>query len=79
MKDHASPPSWWAGLGHDAAMLAWAGVQALPERGTEDPKEVADRRVLAAQALGSAQADLWTTAARGFAGARAIPRSVVIR
>lgn len=79
MKDHATPPSWWAGLGHDAAMLAWAGVQALPERGTEDPKEVADRRVRAADALGSAQADLWTTAARGFGGARALPRSVVIR
>ncbi len=79
MKDHASPPNWWAGLGHDAAVLARAGVLALPERGTEDPKEVADRRVLAAQALGAAEADLWTTAARGFGGARVLPRSVVIR
>jgi hypothetical protein len=79
MKDHAGPPSWWAGLGHDAAVLAWAGVQALPERGTEDPKEVAERRLLAAQALGTAQADLWTTAARSFGGAHALPRSVVIR
>jgi hypothetical protein len=79
LKDHAGPPSWWAGLGHDAAVLAWAGVQALPERGTEDPKEVAERRALAAQALGAAQADLWTTAARGFGGARVLPRSVVIR
>lgn len=79
LKDHAAVPSWWAGLGHDAAVLAWAGVQALPETGTEDPKEVAGRRVLAAQALGAAQVDLWTTAARGFGGARVLPRSVVIR
>jgi len=79
LKDHATPPSWWAGLGHDAAALAWAGVQALPEKGTEDPKEVAGRRALAAQALATAQADLWTTAARGFGGARVLPRSVVIR
>ena len=79
VKDHAGPPSWWAGLGHDAAVLARAGVQALPERGTEDPKEVAERRSLAAQALAAAQADLWTTGARGFGGARVLPRSVVIR
>ena len=79
MKAHAGPPSWWAGLGHDAAVLARAGVQALPERGTEDPKEVSERRALAAQALAAAQADLWTTAARGFGGARVLPRSVVIR
>ena len=79
VKDHAGPPSWWAGLGHDAAVLARAGVQALPERGTEDPKEVAERRSLAAQALAAARADLWTTAARGFGGARVLPRSVVIR
>ena len=79
VKAHAGPPSWWAGLGHDAAVLARVGVQALPERGTEDPKEVAERRSLAAQALAAAQADLWTTAARGFGGARVLPRSVVIR
>jgi hypothetical protein len=79
MKAHAGPPSWWAGLGHDAAVLARAGVQALPERGTEDPREVSERRLLAAQALAAAQADLWTTAARGFGGARVLPRSVVIR
>ena len=79
VKEHAGPPSWWAGLGHDAAVLARAGVQALPERGTEDPKEVAERRSLAAQSLAAAQADLWTTAARGFGGARVLPRSVVIR
>lgn len=79
VKAHAGPPSWWAGLGHDAAVLARAGVQALPERGTEDPREVSERRLLAAQALAAAQADLWTTAARGFGGARVLPRSVVIR
>jgi hypothetical protein len=79
LHDHAAAPGWWAGLGHDAAVLAWAGVRALPETGTEDPKEVAGRRALAAQALGVAQADLWTTAARGFGGARVLPRSIVIR
>src|SRR5262249_25960920 len=40
---HAAPPSFEAALGRDAAVLAWAAVQALPARGTEDPAEVEAR------------------------------------
>jgi hypothetical protein len=79
MADHAAGPGWWAGLGHDAAVLAWAGVQALPQQGTEDPREVTARRAQAAQALGEASAGLWTSEARGFGGARVLPRSIGVR
>jgi hypothetical protein len=79
MADHATGPGWWAGLGHDAAVLAWAGVQALPQQGTEDPREVTARRAQAAQALGEAEAGLWTSEARGFGGARVLPRSIGVR
>lgn len=79
LEHHRAPPSWWAALGHDAAVLAWAGVSALPKQGTEDPREVAVRRAWAASALAAAQAELWTTEARGFAGARALPRTIGVR
>ncbi len=76
MADHATAPGWWAGLGHDAAVLAWAGVRTLPQQGTEDPREVTTRRAQAAQALGEAEVALWTSEARGFGGSRALPRSI---
>lgn len=79
LKDHATPPSWWVAMGHDAAVLAYAGVQALPPQGTEEPREVAARRAWAAQALASAQAELWTTEAKGFGGATTLPRTVGVR
>lgn len=72
-------PSWWAALGRDAGVLAWAAVQALPARGTEDPAEVRSRRAAAAARLASAEAPLWTTEARGFGGARVLPRTVRVR
>ncbi|APR83916.1 Hypothetical protein A7982_09265 [Minicystis rosea] len=79
LKTHASPPGFWTALGRDAAVLAWAGVQSLPPRGTEDPQEVTARRALATSSLENAQADLWTTEAKGFAGARTLPRTVTVR
>jgi ABC-type sugar transport system substrate-binding protein len=69
-----TPPSFWAALGRDAGVLAWEGVEALPAQGTEDPKEIQIRRVAARDALAAATAELWTTEARGFAGARVLPR-----
>lgn len=71
-----TPPSFWSGLGRDAGVLSWAGVQALPATGTEDPKEVQARRGAARDALASATADLWTTDARGFEGGRVLPRKL---
>jgi hypothetical protein len=79
LKTHPAPPTWWAALGHDAAVLAWAGVQVLPAQGTEDPSEVEARRAKAAVALAGAQGDLWTTEARGFGGARTLPRTLGVR
>src|SRR5690606_16803743 len=48
---HPSPPSFWAALGHDAGVLARAGVRRLPKTGTEDPAEVKARRFAAASAV----------------------------
>ncbi|WP_437723864.1 hypothetical protein [Sorangium sp. So ce861] len=73
---HPSPPSFWAALGRDAGVLAWAGVQRLPKTGTEDPAEVKARRLAAASALSSAAVELWTTSATGFGGKRVLPRVV---
>ena len=74
-----SAPSWFAALGHDAAVLVFAGLQALPQRGTEDPREVTTYRMGAAAALAAAQADLWTSDAKGFAGQRSLPRTITVR
>ncbi|AUX37761.1 hypothetical protein SOCE836_099930 [Sorangium cellulosum] len=76
---HPSPPSFWAALGRDAGVLAWAGVQRLPKTGTEDPAEVKARRLAAASALSSATVELWTTSATGFGGKRVLPRVVGYR
>jgi hypothetical protein len=78
-RTHPAPPSFWAALGRDAAVLAWEGVKSLPENGTEDPAEVTARRAQVAAALAAAQADLWTTDARGFSGARVLPRTLGVR
>ena len=79
MRQHAEPPSIWAGLGRDAAVLAWSAVQVLPAQGTKDPQEVKARHGKAADTLAAAQADLWTTEARGFNGQRQLPRQVGVR
>ncbi|MGK3988297.1 hypothetical protein WME99_34970 [Sorangium sp. So ce136] len=76
---HPTPPSFWAALGRDAGVLAWAGVQRLPKTGTEDPAEVKARRLAAASALSSATAELWTTSATGFGGKRVLPRAIGYR
>jgi len=79
LKVHPDPPSFWAGLGRDAAVLAWIGVQVLPTEGTKDPKEVKARREKAAQALAEASGELWTSEAKGFGGARVLPRTIAVR
>jgi hypothetical protein len=71
-----APPSFWAGLGHDAAVLAWEGVRGLPARVTEEPREVEARREAARAALAAAEGELWTTEARGLGGARVLARSL---
>lgn len=79
MRHHAEPPTIWAGLGRDAAVLAWSAVQVLPAQGTKDPEEVKARHRKAAETLAAAEADLWTTEARGFGGHRKLPRQLGVR
>lgn len=79
MRQHAEPPTIWAGLGRDAAVLAWSAVQVLPSRGTKDPQEVKARHRKATETLAAAEAELWTTEARGFGGERKLPRQVGVR
>ncbi|UQA61288.1 hypothetical protein [Polyangium aurulentum] len=79
MRLHPDPPSYWAGLGRDAAVLSWIGVQVLPPQGTKDPKEVKARRAKAGAALAEAQSDLWTSEGRGFAGGRTLARKVWVK
>jgi hypothetical protein len=78
-KSRSALPGWWAGLGHDAGVLAWSGVQVLPAQGTKDPREVKARWTAAATSLAHVQANLWTTDARGFGGGRRLPRQIGVR
>ncbi len=75
---HGRPPSFWAALGHDAAVLARVAERALPADRTEDAAEVDRRHRAASDALGAAEALLWSTSARGFASRTVIARDVVI-
>jgi hypothetical protein len=70
---------FWGALGRDAGVLAWAGIRALPAKGTEDPAEVRARRAEVGQALAAAEVALWTTEAKGFAGGRVMARAVGVR
>ena len=76
MSARRAPPSWWAGLGHDAALLAWEGVKGLPDTPTDDPAQVRRRRAAAADAVTRASVDLWTTTARGLEGGQVLPRAI---
>jgi hypothetical protein len=77
-KRQGRAPTYWAALGHDAAALATAAAQTLPPGRTEDAREVEARHDAAALAVSNAQADLWTTSARGFAGRTVIERDIVV-
>ena len=69
-------PSWWAGLGHDAGKLAWAAVSQLPNEAPSDTKAMTDRKALVTRLVAAADVPLWTTDARGFGGARVLPRKI---
>jgi hypothetical protein len=75
-KRHGRSPSFFAALGHDAAVLARAAEKTLPTDRTEDPSEVERRHRAAAAALLRAEGDLWTTSARGFASQSVIARDI---
>jgi hypothetical protein len=72
----ATRPSWWTALGRDAATLARIAIREMPLDTTTDRAAVVQRRALAQSRLDAATARLWTTDASGFAGARAIARTL---
>src|SRR5262249_45371717 len=71
-------PTWWAGLGHDAGLLAWAAVKQLPKTRAADADAIAARSKAVIGYLAAAAGDLWTTEAKGFAGARTMRRAVSV-
>jgi hypothetical protein len=75
-KRHGKAPSWFAALGHDAAVLARVALRTLPQDRADAKEEVDKRHQAARDALLRAEADLWTTDARGFAGQGVIVREI---
>ena len=73
-----SKPTWWAALGHDAALLARKAVQTLPLDATDNGTEVTRRREIARSLLLEGKGALWTTEASGFAGDHALARTLRI-
>jgi hypothetical protein len=69
---------WYEGLGHDAGALVTGALEALPSAGVARQAEVDALHTRARDALASAQADLWTSEQRGFAGARVLERQFTI-
>jgi hypothetical protein len=72
-------PSWYAALGHDAAVLARAALRQLPSTRTELADQVAERHRAAVLALAQARGELWTSTSTGFAGERVLHRELKIR
>jgi hypothetical protein len=70
---NALDASWWSGLGHDAGALVKDAIADLPNN--NDPKE---RAKVVTSRIASADADLWTTEARGFSGGRELARKVEV-
>jgi hypothetical protein len=77
-KRHGRAPTFWAALGHDAAVLAREAAKTLPGDVTDDSAEVDRRHRAASDALGSVEADLWSTSARGFASKSVVVRDVSV-
>jgi len=75
-KRHGKAPTWFAALGHDAAVLARVALRTLPQDRADADPEVKKRHEAARAALSSAEGDLWTTGARGFAGQGVITREI---
>jgi hypothetical protein len=73
---HGQAPSWFSTLGHDAAALARAALRSIPDDSAEQVGEVASRHQRAEASLRGVEVDLWSTTARGFAGASTIEREL---
>jgi hypothetical protein len=69
---------WYEALGRDAGVLASRALEALPIEGVARGEDVGALRERAQGALARAEADLATTTARGFGGARVLPRELSV-
>jgi hypothetical protein len=76
-KDGA-PGGWYESLGHDAGVLAARALSALPSEGVARQGDVEVLHARARDALATAEADLWTSERRGFAGSRVLAREFTI-
>jgi hypothetical protein len=74
----SDPPTWWAGLGHDAGKLTWAAVSQLPAEIPGEAQAMAERKAHVTELLGAADVPLWTTDAHGFAGGRILAREITV-
>lgn len=72
-------PSWFASLGHDAAVLAARAVANQPLERVDDRDAVRQLHRVAKERLARAEAELWTSASAGFAGGRELPRTLTVR
>jgi hypothetical protein len=70
-----TPPSWFEALGHDAAGLVRAALGNFPTARVDDARSVTELHQRAQAAVLGAEADLWTTERRGFAGAHEMARA----
>ncbi|HMI83943.1 MAG TPA: hypothetical protein VK550_07600 [Polyangiaceae bacterium] len=75
---HGQAPSWFATIGHDAAVLARAAMRTLPTDSAEHPAEVASRHQRAQASLRGVEVELWSTTARGFSGGFTIERDLQV-
>jgi hypothetical protein len=75
---NAPPGGWYEALGHDAAALAARALEALPSQGLVRGGSVEVLHEKARDALALAEAELWTSEARGFARARVLPRKLSV-
>ncbi|HTQ07209.1 MAG TPA: hypothetical protein VMI54_25305 [Polyangiaceae bacterium] len=73
---NAPAGGWYEALGHDAALLAARALGALPAAGAARSDEVGALHEKVRDALAAAEAELWTSSERGFAGGRTLPRAL---
>lgn len=69
---------WYEALGHDAGVLAARALEALPLAGVARGEDVGALRERARGALEKAEAELYTSNARGFGGSRVLPRELAV-
>ena len=69
-------PTWFQALGRDAALLAHDAVDPLPRDTFTNVRDVMTKRAEIQARLARAQALLWTSETKGFAGQRVLARDV---